>query len=390
MDLLLVASADVSAVIEKGNVETIRDHNPADTFDTVYVINPPTPEPGPDTLFGTFEYVYTWIPTRQGVAGTFLLLIGWVISLVKAIRIARRDDLKVVRGQGPYLSGLVAVLVQRVSGVPAIVSLHNDYDAQQKTKGRYELLDSERLSEAVERFSISNASHVFVLTSYLESYAKRHGADARSIQVFPHKIDPADFQRTAELEEIRERYDVDPTMLTLVFVGRLVDQKDPMTLLEGFRLAKETTPELQLLVVGDGELRDDLEAFVADRDVSDVTFTGFVDREDVAGIMAASDAFVLPTLFEGFGYVFVEAMSQGLPVVTTDIPHTKDIFDEESAILFEPGDETALADSLRSITDDERRAELREASERNFHRFTAATVQQQEAETFEEIARNGC
>jgi hypothetical protein len=147
------------------------------------VLNPPVSSPGPTELFDSFTVHYTSMPTRQGVLETVYLLFGWALTLLKAVKLAWDDDVAVIREQGPYLAGLVAVLAQWLSPVLAIVSLHNDYDTQQAVEDRYELLDSEWLSESVERFTISKASHVIVFTSYLQTYAECQGTDPWSVTV---------------------------------------------------------------------------------------------------------------------------------------------------------------------------------------------------------------
>lgn len=385
--LLLVSSADISAIQAKGNVETVADHNPRDVFEEVHVINPPSVERGPDNLFDSFVFHYTTIPRVEGATGTFFLFIGWTIVLGRAIWVALRNDVNVIRGQGPYLAGMVAVLTQTIARTPGIVSLHNDYDAQQEDRGRYELLDSRRFSEFIERMSISRASHVFVLTSYLEEYAVRHGADRDNVHVFPHNIDLDTFDSTPEgIDQVQTEYGLNPDYLSLVSVGRLVSQKDPHTLLEGYRRAKEEVSDIELVIVGDGTLRGELEQKVLDEGIEGVTFTGFVDRSKVANLMAASDAFVLPTLYEGFGYVFIEAMAASLPIVTTDIPHTSDVVDESVAILVPPKSPGELADAIKRLTDVEYRETLVENSHERFEQFSSEKVQDRIASAFERIA----
>jgi glycosyltransferase involved in cell wall biosynthesis len=100
--------------------------------------------------------------------------------------------------------------------------------------------------------------------------------------------------------------------------GRLTAQKDFATLLSAFALAKERQP-LRLIILGEGELRDPLQALASELGVApEVRFPGFV--ENPYAFMSRSRVFVLSSAWEGFGLVLVEAMACGTPVVSTDCP----------------------------------------------------------------------
>ncbi|MFO7973630.1 MAG: glycosyltransferase [Candidatus Hydrogenedentota bacterium] len=100
-------------------------------------------------------------------------------------------------------------------------------------------------------------------------------------------------------------------------VGAFVGHKDHVTLIKAMVIAKETLSEAHLVLVGAGELRNDIEARVEAARLSDsVTFLGY--RKDVPRILPVFDAFVLSSKQEGFGGVCAEAMFAGVPVVSTD------------------------------------------------------------------------
>lgn len=388
MKLLLAASGPVSASEEKGNVETIRNfHNPNSVFDEIHYVEPPSKARGVDDLGDDIVVHHTYTPIDSGSAGRVLKAFGLFVVALKTAWLVRKHDIDIIRGQSPFKGGFVGVLAQWLTGVPAITSLHNDYDKRQLIEDRYDVFDRPYLTELVERFTIRAASYTFVLTSYLREYAIWHGADQEDTYVLPTHIDPDSF--TAEIEEIPAteipELDVEEDDVVLVFVGRLAGQKDPETLLEGYERAAADNSDLSLVVVGDGPLRPEMEAFVDREGLDDVIFTGFVDRDRVAQIMAAGDAFVFPTRCEGLGFVLMESHAADLPIVTTDIPHTKIVTNEDNALLFEPGDPDGLADCLAEIRDEDRRAELRERGKDALERLSSAHQHDQAEAVFREL-----
>lgn len=99
---------------------------------------------------------------------------------------------------------------------------------------------------------------------------------------------------------------------TFIFVGRLDPQKNPLFLIEVFKEILFRWPKAQLLIVGDGVLRQELE-----EKVREVNITGSVKmlgtRTDINELLQAADAFLLPSRFEGLGIVLIEAQAAGLP-----------------------------------------------------------------------------
>jgi len=389
MKLLIAYPGTISGLENvRGSADSIRNiHNPNSIFDEIHLVEAPSKNRGVDHVGEDITVYHTYTPIGTGILGNLLKALATFVVALKAAWIVRRHDIDVIRGQGPFQGGLVGVLAQWLTGVPAITSLHNDYDKRQRVEGKYDVLNSKYLTEFIERLTMQKAAYTFVLTSYLREYAIWHGVDEEDIYVLPNHIDPDSFRSSIEevpREDIDE-IDVGEDEFMLVFVGRLAGQKDPDTLLNGYKEAKEANPSLSLVIVGDGPLREEVRSFVERNDLSDVTFTGFVDRGTVAQIMYAGDAFVFPTRCEGLGYVFKEAHATDLPVVTTDIPHTKAAVNEDNALLFEPGDAEGLADRIDDIRDDSLREKLTARSKDALERLSSDRQHDKAEAAFREI-----
>jgi glycosyltransferase involved in cell wall biosynthesis len=135
-----------------------------------------------------------------------------------------------------------------------------------------------------------------------------------------------------------------PGLPKIVMVGRLAPQKDHAAALTAFSMLKS---EAELLIVGEGELREPLVALAERLKISTrVHFLGW--RNDVSGVIAACDVLLLTSRFEGFPNVLIEAMSAGTAVVATDCPHgpSEIVTDPSIGELVPVGDAPRIAFSL--------------------------------------------
>jgi glycosyltransferase involved in cell wall biosynthesis len=158
----------------------------------------------------------------------------------------------------------------------------------------------------------------------------------------------------------------------LISVGRLTEAKDHPNLLAAVDLLRQGGEPVELVIVGEGELRPSLEAEIARRNLGTaVTLAGV--RTDPEHLLREADVFVLSSSREGFPVVVLEAMASGLPVVSTRVGGVSEILqDGENGMLVPPGDPGALAAAIRRLmTDSTLRASLgRRARETVASRFS--------------------
>ena len=137
-------------------------------------------------------------------------------------------------------------------------------------------------------------------------------------------------------------------------IARLAPQKGHRVLFDALPRVLERVPEARVRVVGHEELSTvaELRAYAAGRGVADrVAFEGF--RGDVPSVLRELDLFVLPSLWEGFGLVLLEAMAAGRPVVASAVgPIPEVVVDGESGLLVPPGDPEALARAIVRVLED--------------------------------------
>lgn len=159
--------------------------------------------------------------------------------------------------------------------------------------------------------------------------------------------------------------------VTILHVGRFDVPKNHAGLLEAFRLLRETHPECRLRLVGDGDLRPDMEALAREKGIADfVEFCGM--QSNVHPYLHDADIFVLPSIYEGNPMTIIEAMGTGLPIVASRVGGIPDmISDGESGLLVKPEPQSICDGLTRLVEDGALRQRLGEAAREQSKNFSA-------------------
>jgi glycosyltransferase involved in cell wall biosynthesis len=169
---------------------------------------------------------------------------------------------------------------------------------------------------------------------------QRHAVPHHRIAVVKNGVNPDFYTADHALKS--------PTPL-VVFVGRLVPDKDPLTLVEGFRLTAERVPEARFELIGDGHLRGRVQSFI-ERHGLQSRITLVPGQEDIRPHLRRAWVFVMSSVREGSPNVILEAMASELPVVATRVGGIPELVqDRQTGTIFEPGDARGLADRLTEL-----------------------------------------
>jgi glycosyltransferase involved in cell wall biosynthesis len=186
---------------------------------------------------------------------------------------------------------------------------------------------------------LRTAAAVLVLTpAQAEFVQSTYGVPQQRVFVVPNGVDRAYFM------PIRQPTD---RPLELLYVGRLSPQKNVGRLLDAMNLVRE---RVRLRIVGDGELRQSLEAQATRLSLTDVAFRGPKLGPDLVRAYAEADAFVLPSDKEGMPLVALEAMAAALPIVATDVPGNAELLGDVG--LLSAPDPAALAAAIDAVAGD--------------------------------------
>ncbi|MBN2627422.1 MAG: glycosyltransferase [Spirochaetales bacterium] len=137
---------------------------------------------------------------------------------------------------------------------------------------------------------------------------------------------------------------------TYLFVGSLHDKKNPLMLLESFIRIHGENPDSRLILVGEGEREGDLKRMIASAGLEGtVSLKGFLHGPQVSELMKECDCLVLPSRFETFGIVVIEAMASGLPVIVTRSGGPESFVQDRFNGLVIDQDRDELAAALRQV-----------------------------------------
>jgi glycosyltransferase involved in cell wall biosynthesis len=189
-----------------------------------------------------------------------------------------------------------------------------------------------------------------------KEYFVKYGADPNRCFYFPYEPDYELIQNlsTDRLETVRQRFSLDNGRRRIVFSGRLATVKRPDLLIDAFAAIAARRPQWDLLLIGDGPLRQSLQSRLPADLSPRVTWTGFLDDQaTVSALYRLSDVLVLPSDYEPWALVINEAAAAGLAIVSSSVvgAAAELLRDGLNGRLFPPGNITALIDSLLDVTD---------------------------------------
>jgi glycosyltransferase involved in cell wall biosynthesis len=230
-----------------------------------------------------------------------------------------------------YLADRPAALASALMGAPLVMSEHASAFALDE-------LSPEALGYARRAFR-----RAAVVCAASQSLAQRIAplAGATPVRVVSSPVDTRMFRP----HEPRE-----PSATRLLSVGNLVEVKGHRYLFDAVKTLLDRGDTVTLDIVGDGPLRSHLEQQARDLGVAaNVTFSGRLERQDVATRMREADVFVLPSLWETQGCVLLEAMASGVPSVATRVGGTPEVVDPTTGVLVAPRSPAALADGIGEV-----------------------------------------
>lgn len=165
-------------------------------------------------------------------------------------------------------------------------------------------------------------------------------------KVIPYGIDYKKFKRRNEKKKKINGIDL-KNKIVIIAVGRLSPQKGFDYLLKALSKVKEKEKDFVLLIIGDGEERKNLENLTKKLGLEkEVIFLGKIFHEKLPKYYHLADIFVLPSLYESFGIVFLEAMAAGLPIISTNTAAIPEVVKKNTGILVEPKNVEELARAI--------------------------------------------
>lgn len=267
---------------------------------------------------------------------------------------------------------LYGVLAARSLGIRAVVtSRHNDNAFRWRWASR--LLHRALWSQTAQGIAISDAIRDFCINI--------EGASAAKLHTVHYGISPevAVPSISAARAALRAHLGLPPDAVILGTMCRLIEQKGIAFAIQAFEMLHTEYPHVHLVITGEGALRAQLEGLVDALDLGErVHFLGW--QPEPTHILAAYDVLLMPSLWEGFGLVMLEAMAQGVPIIGSRVSAIPEVIDDGySGILVPPKDPHSLARAITYLLDHPQKRLVygEHARERLIQHFSTANMARQ-------------
>lgn len=219
-----------------------------------------------------------------------------------------------------HFTSPIATTIARAAGVKTRIATQTNPPASHK--GIPVLLD--KLASSLGMYTHNVAASQAIADCFADASATYR----KKLRVIYNgvKLNPSELSK----EDARQAFNLPQDRFLLVTCGRLAPQKN-----QGFLLdVLERLPEVHLAILGEGELRHQLETEILRRGLSErVTLVGEVAPSRVQDFLASGDVFVFPSIYEAFGLAIVEAMAAGLPVISSDHPALVEVVGNSGVVL---------------------------------------------------------
>ncbi len=261
-----------------------------------------------------------------------------------------------------WVVGRAAVELKNRLGLPLISTIHAT------EIGRGGSLDGEYRTKVrdIERLLVEQSDGIICCSNYMLDHIQHVlGAVKTKIRVIPNGVEASRFNNGHQPQPIPTGVSEDRK--TILYVGRIVREKGIFTLLDAFEKLRKQGKDVSLVLVGEGPLKEDLAKEVLRRKLNDrVKLAGFVDEKKLVSLYNSSDAFVLPSHYEPFGMVALEAMASRVPVVVSDVGGLSEIVEDGITGVKVPAyNPSALAEGILRVLEDR---ELSEQLKENAYR----------------------
>ncbi len=329
-------------------------------------------------------------PERPRELGEFVTWVEHMNAdmLAAGVELGDRFEFDVVHGHD-WLVAVAGDHLARRFRAPLVTTIHaTEYGRHQGWVDRH----PQSHIHGIERWMANRADRVVTCSTYMrEHVADVYGLEEERVAVVPNGIDAAELVPVADLDELRARFAAPHERLVLL-VGRLVYEK-------GFQLAFEALPGLierlggvRFLVAGSGtheaELREQARELGLD---PHGTFLGWIGDDVLHSLYRIADLTVVPSIYEPFGLVALEAMASGCPCLVADTGGLREVVpNEDVGLRFRSRDPESLAAlAERILTEGELRERLVAEASEHVLSFDWADVAKQIAAVYEEVVGRG-
>ena len=258
------------------------------------------------------------------------------LTLLYALFLAPRCHLIVA--QNPFIAGLIAIIVGLITRRPVLISIHGY------------VFTVNPLQYMLRRPVCLASTAIRVNSQAVRKLVESWGIPSHKISLVSDRVDVEMFNPSIDGGIIRKQLNLGDNPVIL-FIGALTRLKGVDLLIKAMKIISQKVPNVRLLIIGQGPLKEDLAKMVEDLKLKEnVLFLGPVLHDQIPFYIAASNLLVHPSRAESLGRVLLEAQAVGKPVVAFKVGGTREaVKDGETGILVKLGDYVKLAEAVLSL-----------------------------------------
>ncbi len=252
-----------------------------------------------------------------------LMSFKWVMQQLDKLRAEQYD---VIHVQTPFVAHYLGIKLAKLLEIPCVETYHTFFE--EYLYHYIPFVPKKIMQKVAQRFSRHQGNSLagMVVPSYPMLHILREYGVTSPAEVIPTGIEPASFM-LGDREAFRNKYDIPQDQPVLLFVGRVAHEKNIGFLLKVVEQVRQQIPNILFVIAGEGPAKASLEEEVVQIGIQkQVKFIGYLDRNtELNSCYRSADIFVFSSRTETQGLVLLEAMAQGVPVVSTAEMGTKDV-----------------------------------------------------------------
>jgi glycogen synthase len=391
---LLILSWEYPPLIEGGLARHVRklSENLAALGVDVHVLTRGREESPPEEVRSGVVLHRVREPKRPGELTEFITWVEHMNTdmLAAGVELGDSFDFDLVHGHDWLVAAAGDHLAKRF-GTPLTVTIHaTEFGRHQGWVDKH----PQSHIHGIERWMANRAEQVIACSAYMRDHISDvYGIEEERIAVIPNGIDPADLQPAdeEEMRRLRLRF-AQPHEQLVLLVGRLVYEKGFQVALEAMPRVIDELGNVRFLVAGSGTAEQELRGQAAALGLDDHgIFLGWIGDDVLHTLYRIADLVVVPSIYEPFGLVALEAMASGCPCLVADTGGLREVVPhEEVGLRFRSRDPQSLADfAIRVLSDEELGSRLVAEAYGHVRSFDWVDVAEQTLDVYERLVSRG-
>ena len=250
-----------------------------------------------------------------------------------------------------WLTVSSGVALKHLLRVPLVMTFHSTEALRSSNSPSPE----SAMAEGLEWWGSFESARIIAVSGWMKSQVvPTFKVPSDKVTVIPNAVDSKKFEVPVDARAVRKKWRISEGEKMITAVGRLTAQKGFDDLIRAYAAVRRSAPSSRLLLIGDGYMREELQRLADREQVKDgVTFAGFVGDSDLAGALKSSAVVVVPSRFEPFGIIALEAMASGVPVVVSRVGGLGEIVEDGvDGVEAEPNDPASIAQAISRVLSD--------------------------------------